>query len=232
VELRDNKIEIREKIQFEYNKAVILPVSFDLLAEIAKVIKENPHIKKLQIEGHASSEGNDAYNLKLSDQRAKAVMEHLVTKGGIPKEVLAAKGFGETKPIATNDTDEGKEKNRRVEFNVVEQDITKKKVEIDPVTGKEKVVGESKETIKKEEAAEPAPDPKKDGKADKKDAKADAKAEKAEAKAEKKDAKADAKAEKASDKAEGKKPETSAAPMAPKPAEKKAAPSAPAGDLK
>jgi outer membrane protein OmpA-like peptidoglycan-associated protein len=158
VEVRDNKIEIREKIQFEYNKAEIKEVSFDLLDEIAKVIKENPQIKKIQIEGHASSDGNDAYNLALSDRRAKAVRQHLIEKGGIPAETLVAKGFGETKPIADNETEEGREKNRRVEFNIIEQDVTKKKVEIDETTGKEKVVEETKEAVKK--ATAPATDDK------------------------------------------------------------------------
>jgi OOP family OmpA-OmpF porin len=148
VEVRDNKIEIREKIQFEYNKAEIKEVSFDLLAEIAKVIKENTHIKKIRIEGHASSEGADDYNMRLSDRRAKAVMKHLVDIGGIKQEMLVAQGFGETKPIADNETEAGREKNRRVEFNIIEQDITKKKVEIDEATGKEKVVEETKEAVK------------------------------------------------------------------------------------
>jgi len=147
VEVRDNKIEIREKIQFEYNKADIKEVSYDLLNEIAQVIKDNPHIKKIQVEGHASSEGNDAYNMRLSDSRAKAVVAYLVNKGGIPADKLVAKGFGETKPIADNETEEGREKNRRVEFNIIEQDVTKKKVEVDPATGKEKVVSETKESV-------------------------------------------------------------------------------------
>lgn len=143
VEVRDNKIEIREKIQFEYNKADILAASFDLLKEIGDVIKANPHIKKIRIEGHASADGNDAYNMRLSDQRAKAVKKHLVDKEGIADAMLEAKGFGETVPIADNETEEGKEKNRRVEFNIIEQDITKKKVEIDPATGKERVLEEA-----------------------------------------------------------------------------------------
>jgi OOP family OmpA-OmpF porin len=140
VELRDNKIEIHEKIQFEYNDAKIKEVSFSLLNEIADVIKKNPHIKKIQIEGHASSEGGADYNLKLSDRRAKSVREYLVSKAGIAEDMLIAKGFGITRPIASNDDEAGREKNRRVEFNIVEQDITKKKVEIDPKTGKEKVI--------------------------------------------------------------------------------------------
>ncbi len=151
VELKDNAIVIREKIQFEYAKATIKSESFGLLDEIAGVIKQNGHIKKIQIEGHASSDGDDAYNMKLSDDRAKSVRKYLLDKG-IAAEKLVAKGFGETKPIADNATEEGKEKNRRVEFNVIEQDVTKKKVEIDPATGKEKVLEESKSTIKAPEA--------------------------------------------------------------------------------
>jgi OOP family OmpA-OmpF porin len=155
VEVRDNKIEFKEKIQFENNKSVILPQSFSLLDDIVKVIKDNEHIKKIAIEGHASSEGDAKRNLTLSDERAKAVMKYCVDHG-VDAKRLTAKGFGITKPIADNATEEGREKNRRVEFNIVEQDVTKKKVEIDPKTGKEKVIGETKTTLKEKEA-EPAP---------------------------------------------------------------------------
>ena len=82
------------------------------LLEIVDVIKKNPHIKKISIEGHASSEGDAAFNKKLSGDRAKSVMTYLVDKG-IPKESLQSKGFGSEKPIASNDTEDGKEKNRR-----------------------------------------------------------------------------------------------------------------------
>jgi OOP family OmpA-OmpF porin len=178
VEVRDNKIEIREKIQFELAKATIKEESHDLLNEIVQVIKDNPHIKKIAIEGHASSDGDDAFNMRLSDDRAKSVRKYLVDHG-IGDGVLTAKGFGETKPIADNETEQGRVKNRRVEFNIVEQDITKKKVEIDPKTGKEKVVGETKTTVKEKEAEVP-----KDPAAEKKAA-AEAKAAEAKAAAEK-----------------------------------------------
>jgi outer membrane protein OmpA-like peptidoglycan-associated protein len=146
VVVEDNRIVINEKIQFDFNKATIRPESDDLMNEIIKVIKENQHIKKIAIEGHTSSEGSDKYNLKLSDKRAKAVMEYLVTKGSLPKEMFTAKGFGESKAIADESTEEGKEKNRRVEFNITEQDITRRKVAVDPESGEKTVVEEKKAT--------------------------------------------------------------------------------------
>jgi outer membrane protein OmpA-like peptidoglycan-associated protein len=141
VELRDNKIEIHEKIQFELAKATIKPESFSLLDEIVGVIKANPHIKKVSIEGHASSDGDAAFNKRLSADRAKSVRAYFI-EHGIPESTLVAAGFGVERPIASNDTEDGREKNRRVEFNITEQDVTKKKVEIDE-SGKEKVLEES-----------------------------------------------------------------------------------------
>lgn len=124
-----NRIEIREKIQFKPNEAVIEGVSFSLLEEIAAVIKRNPQIRKLRIEGHASSEGDAAVNEKLSESRARAVRAHLVSQGGVSADLLEAKGFGAKNAIADNDSEEGREKNRRVEFNIVEQDATVERVE-------------------------------------------------------------------------------------------------------
>src|SRR5262245_43438162 len=148
VELRDNKIDFKEKIQFEVNKSVIKPESFSLLHDIAEVIKKNPQVKKISIEGHASAEGEAKANKKLSDDRAKSVMDYLVKKETVEANRMTAKGWGEEKPIADNATEEGREKNRRVEFLVVEQDVTSKKVEIDPKTGKERIVEEKKDVQK------------------------------------------------------------------------------------
>lgn len=155
VELKDNKITIAEKIQFDLDKATIRPESDGLMQEIIKVIKENPHVKKLAIEGHTSSEGSDRHNLKLSDARAKAVMDYFVTKGGLPKEMFTAKGYGETKLIADETTEEGREKNRRVEFLVTEQDVTQRKVEINEKTGEEKVLEQKSEHQVVQEPAGP-----------------------------------------------------------------------------
>jgi len=111
-------------VQFELNSAVIKPDSFPLLNEVADVIKKNPQIKKLAVEGHASADGDAKLNEKLSDERAKSVRQYLIDKGGIKAEMLTAKGYGESKPIADNKTPEGKEKNRRVEFTILEMGTT------------------------------------------------------------------------------------------------------------
>lgn len=139
VELRDDRIEIREKVQFDFDRATIKQVSHSLLDEVAALIKKNPQLKKVEVAGHASAEGEEQHNLWLSDARANAVMAYLV-EHGVAKEMLAAKGYGITQPLAENTTEEGREKNRRVEFRVTEQETKQKRVEIDPRTGTERVL--------------------------------------------------------------------------------------------
>jgi outer membrane protein OmpA-like peptidoglycan-associated protein len=114
------KIEITEKVMFEYNKAEIQEVSNDLLNDVATVLQQNPGITKIRVEGHTDSDGSDEYNKTLSQDRADAVMKFLVD-AGVEESRMEAVGFGEEKPIAPNDSPEGKEKNRRVEFNILEQ---------------------------------------------------------------------------------------------------------------
>lgn len=143
--VRDDRIEIKEKIQFAYNDSKILPASDGLLTDIATVLKDTPRIKKVEIGGHASSEGSDSHNLDLSDRRSKSVMKWLVERGGVDAGRLSAKGYGETKPLVTPDeTEADREKNRRVEFLISDQDVTQTKVEVDPKTGQEKVVEQKK----------------------------------------------------------------------------------------
>lgn len=145
VVVRDDRIEIKEKIQFAYNDSKILPASDGLLTDIATVLKDTPRIKKVEIGGHASSEGSDSHNLDLSDRRSKSVMKWLVDRGGVDAGRLSAKGYGETKPLVTPDeTEADREKNRRVEFLISDQDVTQTKVEVDPKTGQEKVVEQKK----------------------------------------------------------------------------------------
>jgi outer membrane protein OmpA-like peptidoglycan-associated protein len=156
VELRDNKIAIHEKIQFDYDKATIKETSAGLMAEIADVIKKNPQIKKLQIEGYASAEGDAQHNQALSTSRAQAVMAYLA-RLGVSGTQLAAVGHGEANPVADNSTDAGREANRRVEFTILEQEVTQRRVEIDPATGTEKVVGETHQTVTTPDSAQPGP---------------------------------------------------------------------------
>jgi outer membrane protein OmpA-like peptidoglycan-associated protein len=134
VEVTADKIVINEKIMFDFDKSTIKPESFSLLDEVAQVIKDNPQIKKISVEGHTDSDGSDKYNQKLSDGRAASVKKYIVDKG-VPETMLDSKGWGESKPIADNNTPEGKEKNRRVEFLITAQDAVKKTVEVDPKTG-------------------------------------------------------------------------------------------------
>jgi len=120
VVLTASSITIGEKVQFATGSAEILPVSHGLLDEVAQVLNDNPQIALLQVEGHTDSTGTAAFNRKLSQQRAESVMKYLAGKG-VGAGRMQAKGFGPDKPIADNTTDDGKEKNRRVEFNILKQ---------------------------------------------------------------------------------------------------------------
>jgi outer membrane protein OmpA-like peptidoglycan-associated protein len=117
-----DQILIDEKIQFAYDSAVILPVSHGILDEVAKVMQEHPEIARVRVEGHASDEGHgeasNAYNKLLSDRRARSVMQYLVSKG-IASSRLESAGYGVEHPIADNESSEGREKNRRVEFKIL-----------------------------------------------------------------------------------------------------------------
>lgn len=124
VNVTDTKIEIKEQIQFDKGAAVIKQESFTLMDEIAKAMKDNDKIKKVLVEGHTSADGDAAVNMKLSDERAKAVMKGLVERG-VDTKRLSAKGFGITKPIGDNSDAGGRVKNRRVEFTI--QDPAPKK---------------------------------------------------------------------------------------------------------
>jgi outer membrane protein OmpA-like peptidoglycan-associated protein len=102
-------------INFDTGKATIKPESKPLLDEIGKLLNDNKDLK-LSIEGHTDNVGNKAMNQKLSEQRAAAVKNDLVSNSKIDANRLATKGFGDTKPIADNNTDDGKAQNRRVEL--------------------------------------------------------------------------------------------------------------------
>jgi len=113
------KIELKQKIFFDTNKATIQPRSFSLLDEIGNVLKSRPTMT-VRIEGHTDSRGTRKHNMKLSAARAESVRQHLVGLG-IEQSRMDAKGYGPDQPIETNKTEAGREKNRRVEFFITQQ---------------------------------------------------------------------------------------------------------------
>ena len=112
-------------IQFETGKAKIKPSSYGILDQVAKVFIDNPNYSA-EVQGHTDNVGKPAANLKLSDDRAKAVREYLIKKG-VEAERLTAKGYGDTMPIESNATAKGRSMNRRVEFDLT---IVEKHTEI------------------------------------------------------------------------------------------------------
>lgn len=113
------KIEILDVIYFDYNKSTIKKVSYPLLADIAKVLNENPDLTRIEVGGHTDSDGSDTFNQKLSQGRAEAVVKHLETVGGVAPGRLVSVGYGESKPKVPNDNDANKALNRRVEFVIL-----------------------------------------------------------------------------------------------------------------
>jgi outer membrane protein OmpA-like peptidoglycan-associated protein len=110
---------VLRNIFFDFDKATIRPESANELDRLIKLLNDNPTVK-IELGSHTDSKGSDDYNMKLSDSRSKSVVEYLISHG-IPAGRLVAKGYGETKPIDTNDTDAGRQNNRRTEFKILEK---------------------------------------------------------------------------------------------------------------
>lgn len=104
-------------INFDTGKSRIKADSYEIVSEISKMLKTNPNLK-ISIEGHTDNVGNEGFNMKLSKNRAKSVLMSLVDEG-IEESRLESKGFGHTKPIGNNATEEGKAQNRRVELRKI-----------------------------------------------------------------------------------------------------------------
>jgi len=114
-----NEVVRLNNIFFEFGKATLKSESFSELNRVVKLMSENPSIE-LEISGHTDNVGSDADNLKLSQDRAQAVVDYL-TQNGVKSGRISAKGYGESMPAGTNDTDEGKQFNRRVEFKILKK---------------------------------------------------------------------------------------------------------------
>ncbi len=105
------------KILFETNRAIIQPNSQSILDDIIKAVQECPDVR-IEIGGHTDDRGRDEFNLELSEARADAVLEYLANNG-VEGSRLEAKGYGETSPVASNDTAQNRTLNRRIEFNTI-----------------------------------------------------------------------------------------------------------------
>jgi outer membrane protein OmpA-like peptidoglycan-associated protein len=108
--------EYSKTILFDYDKATIRQESYSALQSIANIMKEYPNTT-FHIEGHTDSRGSDAYNMKLSKERAASVMNYLTTIG-MTANRLTSEGYGEARPVATNNTAAGRQQNRRVEISL------------------------------------------------------------------------------------------------------------------
>ncbi|MGE0869324.1 MAG: OmpA family protein [Kofleriaceae bacterium] len=114
VVVTQTKIELKQTVYFDTNRATIKKVSFALLNDAAQAMKDNPTIQ-VEIQGHTDSQANDNFNMKLSQRRAEAVRAYLM-KRGVSGDRMVAKGYGEDVPLADNRTAAGRALNRRVEF--------------------------------------------------------------------------------------------------------------------
>ena len=116
--IKDDRILIEDKVFFETGSAEIAPQSHDLLDEVALLLLDHPELTHVQVQGHTDSVGQAADNLRLSQDRAQAVVDHLI-RAGVPSERLTATGKGESTPLLSGDTDDARAQNRRVEFHVL-----------------------------------------------------------------------------------------------------------------
>jgi OOP family OmpA-OmpF porin len=108
---------VLNNVLFDLNQATIKPAFYSELDKVVSILNSQAALG-IELEGHTCNLGSDAHNMKLSEKRANAVMDYLISKG-IDKSRLSAKGYGETKPVESNDTDEGRQANRRVQISPI-----------------------------------------------------------------------------------------------------------------
>jgi outer membrane protein OmpA-like peptidoglycan-associated protein len=131
--LEKNKIFVLQNIYFGYDSAAIRPASAKELDKLVDILNDNPEIK-IEMGSHTDSIASDSYNIELSQRRAESTVSYLIRKG-IAQDRLVAKGYGESMPVARNtnpngtDNPEGRQRNRRTEFKILEIGIIQKKPE-------------------------------------------------------------------------------------------------------
>ncbi|MEC4748929.1 OmpA family protein [Methylomicrobium sp. Wu6] len=120
--IKDSKVDVNgclvrlvlKGVNFKYDSAELTPKAMTILDGVVESLLAYPQKNDIEVQGHASSEGTDRYNMKLSQRRSESVVDYLKTKGVTNK--LIAHGYGETRPIADNSTEEGRSENRRIEL--------------------------------------------------------------------------------------------------------------------
>jgi outer membrane protein OmpA-like peptidoglycan-associated protein len=115
--LTETRIIILDKVHFYFGEARILPQSYPVLDAVVGTLLANPQVKRVRVEGHTDHVGTEAFNQDLSERRAAAIVEYLVGHG-VEQSRLVPRGYGEIFPIGPNDSAEGREMNRRVEFMI------------------------------------------------------------------------------------------------------------------
>jgi outer membrane protein OmpA-like peptidoglycan-associated protein len=118
VAVRGDRLELAEPIAFDSGKATIKPASHALLDEVAKTLAGNAWIELVEVGVHSDERGADAYNLRITDERAAAIKAYLVA-GGVAAARVSARGYGETRPICSEHNEACWAKNRRVELVIV-----------------------------------------------------------------------------------------------------------------
>ncbi|MFO0755554.1 MAG: OmpA family protein [Byssovorax sp.] len=120
VRVTESEVVILEQVEFDTGKATIKKVSDELLDKVAKVMLDHPELLKMEIQGHTDDRGKARANEQLSQLRADAVKMALV-KRKVEAKRLTTKGYGQTVPIASNETEEGRQQNRRVQFKIIDK---------------------------------------------------------------------------------------------------------------
>jgi outer membrane protein OmpA-like peptidoglycan-associated protein len=110
-------------VLFDFNKATLKPGAREKLSKLAGILLAYPGGYRIEIEGHTDAIGSEEYNLKLSQARAESVSEYLKQASISPAKIIAVRGFGKSKPVASNDTDAGRQVNRRVEIIIADADL-------------------------------------------------------------------------------------------------------------
>ena len=119
-EIKGEKIELKETVDFKTGSAELLHSSDALLDEVVQIMKEHAEITKIRIEGHTDSKGVKAHNQKLSQERAVSVKDYLAAHG-VDAGRMTTKGYGQDRPLADNGTEQGRAQNRRVEIHIDER---------------------------------------------------------------------------------------------------------------